>query len=316
MGSTDNVARDYEVCLSFAGEQRSYVEQVAAALKRAGVRIFYDDYEKVALWGKDLYEHLDYVYSKSAEYCILFASEDYARKVWTNHERKSAQARALIEHSEYVLPVRFDDSEIPGVRTTVGHLDASTVDPETLAQMIIQKLGPRMRKNFIPAEPDRLYEGLGVDSEGEKAEALAVAYDFMHALDRMTLEERKLVTYLYRYSCPTGLPDNVHQNLDLLRRMIGWAPQQIVDTMRGISSLGFTFKLEDLEDHDGTVLESQWNDMTVGSGTTKFAFTHSTAVAHAMITGAIEHACEGCSERFIEALDFSCLAVMPPNGTI
>ncbi|MFE1433726.1 toll/interleukin-1 receptor domain-containing protein [Streptomyces griseoaurantiacus] len=308
MGSTDDLEHDYEVCLSFAGEQRSYVEQVAAELKRAGVRVFYDDYEKVALWGKDLYEHLDYVYGKSAEYCILFASEDYARKVWTNHERRSAQARALTEHGEYVLPVRFDNSEIPGVRTTVGHVDASSVNPATLAKMVVQKLGPRLRKSFIPAKPDRLYEALDVHSEESKAEALAVAYDFMHALERMTLEERRLVTYLYRYACPTGLPGNVHQNLDLLRRMIGWAPQQIIDTMRGISSLGFRFELQELEDHDGTVLESQWNDMTAGSGTTNFAFTRSTAVAHEMVTLAIEHMCEGCAERFIEALDFSSLA--------
>ncbi|MFB7227589.1 toll/interleukin-1 receptor domain-containing protein [Streptomyces fimicarius] len=308
MGCTDDIAREYEVCLSFAGEQRNYVEQVAAELKRAGVRVFYDDYEKAALWGKDLYEHLDYVYRKSAEYCVLFASQDYAKKVWTNHERKSAQARALSEHGEYVLPVRFDNTEIPGVRATVGHLEASSVDPESLARMIVQKLGPRMRRNFIPAEPDRLYEALGVNSKKEKAEALAVAYDFMHALERMTLEERKLVTYLYRYACPAGRPGNVHQNLDLLRRMIDWAPQRIIDVMRGMSSLGFTFELQDLKDHDGTVLKSQWNDMTAGSGTTDFAFAHSTAVAHEMITLAVEHMCEGCSERFIEALDFSSLS--------
>ena len=43
--------------------------------------------------GKDLYTHLDDVYQNAARYCVLFVSRDYARKVWTNHERESAQAR-------------------------------------------------------------------------------------------------------------------------------------------------------------------------------------------------------------------------------
>ena len=49
----------YEVVLSFAGEDRTYVEQVAGFLRERDVRCFYDRYEDVTLWGKDLAEHLD-----------------------------------------------------------------------------------------------------------------------------------------------------------------------------------------------------------------------------------------------------------------
>jgi hypothetical protein len=48
----------YDVCLSFAGEQRAYVEKVAQALQERGVRVFYDVYERATLWGKDLPTHL------------------------------------------------------------------------------------------------------------------------------------------------------------------------------------------------------------------------------------------------------------------
>src|SRR6266403_774201 len=41
---------DYDVTLSFAGEDRDYVEQVAAALYALGIRVFYDRYEAVDLW--------------------------------------------------------------------------------------------------------------------------------------------------------------------------------------------------------------------------------------------------------------------------
>jgi hypothetical protein len=49
---------DYDVCFSFAGEDREYVEKVAANLIALGVRVFYDRYEQAVLWGKDLYVHL------------------------------------------------------------------------------------------------------------------------------------------------------------------------------------------------------------------------------------------------------------------
>jgi hypothetical protein len=131
---------DYDVCLSFAGEDRAYVDSVASALRRRGVTVFYDDYERVSLWGKDLYSHLDHVYRTAARYCIVFVSKHYREKLWTNHERISAQARAFEESSEYLLPVRFDDTEIPGLRPTIGYLDLTTMSPTDLADLICQKL--------------------------------------------------------------------------------------------------------------------------------------------------------------------------------
>ncbi|MDA3876851.1 MAG: TIR domain-containing protein [Halothiobacillus sp.] len=130
----------YEVALSFAGEDRLYVYAVATALRARKIRVFYDDYEKVSLWGKDLYTHLNEVYSKNAKFCVLFISRHYREKVWTNHERKSAQARAFEEKREYILPARIDDTEIPGLNKTVGYIDCSKISPQELANLIIDKI--------------------------------------------------------------------------------------------------------------------------------------------------------------------------------
>jgi hypothetical protein len=62
----------YDVALSFAGEDRSIAEALAQALRDAGIRVFYDDYERAALWGKDLYQHLQTVYRDTARYCVVF----------------------------------------------------------------------------------------------------------------------------------------------------------------------------------------------------------------------------------------------------
>lgn len=130
----------YHVALSFAGEDRSYVEQVANNLRRSGVEVFYDKYEQVDLWGKDLYEHLSDVYKNKALYTVMFVSEHYAQKLWARHERRAAQTRAFSESSEYILPVRFDDTEVPGLNDTVGYLDLRTIEPIELSAAIEEKL--------------------------------------------------------------------------------------------------------------------------------------------------------------------------------
>jgi hypothetical protein len=135
--------KKYDVVLSFAGEDRRYVQQVAEFRESHGVIVFYDKYEEATLWGKDLVEHFDGVYRKQGRFCIMFISRHYADKVWTKHERKSALARALEERAEYVLPARFDDTEIPGLLPTIHYLDLKTLTPEQLGERILQKLGRR-----------------------------------------------------------------------------------------------------------------------------------------------------------------------------
>ena len=129
----------YGVALSFAGEDRDYIDQVAGYLRRAGVEVFYDRYEQVDLWGRDLYEHLSDVYQNMARYTVMFISCHYAEKLWTRHERKSAEARAFRESQEYILSVRFDESEVLGLVETVGYLDLKYFSPERLSDAVCEK---------------------------------------------------------------------------------------------------------------------------------------------------------------------------------
>ncbi len=133
--------RTYDVVLSFAGEDRKYVERVAKYLRSNDVRVFYDGFEQADLWGKDLAEHFDLVYQQSGQYCAIFVSESYAKKMWTRHERRSALARALKESKEYILPAYFDETELPGIPHTVGHISLKDETPIEFAKLILKKLG-------------------------------------------------------------------------------------------------------------------------------------------------------------------------------
>lgn len=132
----------YDVALSFTGEDRRFAEMLAEELKKRGIKVFYDKYEKATIWGKDLYSHLSYVYQKQAQFCVIFLSESYANKLWTNLECQSAQARALEENREYILPIRLDDSEIPGFLPTTAYLNWADESVDTIAEAIVTKLDP------------------------------------------------------------------------------------------------------------------------------------------------------------------------------
>jgi hypothetical protein len=132
---------NYDVALSFAGENRPYVHRVAEILKQAGVNPFYDEFEKAKLWGKNLVDYLADIYQHRSRFVVMFISKHYVEKAFPTHERQHAQARALVAKEEYILPARFDDTEVPGLAPTVGYADLRKLSPEQLAELILQKLG-------------------------------------------------------------------------------------------------------------------------------------------------------------------------------
>ena len=147
MGRTDHIEDPgarlgwrWDVALSFAGAQRSYVEQVAEALNTRGVRCFYDADEQIDLWGKYLAEELPVIYGEQAAAVVVFVSAEYAARDYTRHERRAALGRALRERREYVLPARFDDTALPGLPPDVSYIDLRAKTPQQFAALIADKL--------------------------------------------------------------------------------------------------------------------------------------------------------------------------------
>jgi hypothetical protein len=308
----------YDVCLSFAGEDRDYVEAVAEGLRERGIRVFYDRHAKAEMWGKDLYEHLDYVYGKAARYCVLFASDAYARKVWTSHERKSAQERAIGENREYILPARFDDTKVPGLRGTVGYVDLRETEPAELVELIREKLGPQTHENFFPPEPDLLFAALDTDDVEEHELIKAHAYRFFEVLRRMSHDERLVVATIFRDGCPVEMPENLHMSLDLMRRVTGMPVTQITETLSGLGSLGFVLHIRDDENAEhsssddpdladsGPLAVIGWNNL---SATEETFEGEAFVVADAMLRVVNEHYCEEHSQQaVVDLLNFSSLA--------
>lgn len=131
----------YDIVLSFAGEDRGYADSLARSLVQLGYKVFYDDFERAALWGQDLYRKLTTIYEKQGKYCAMFVSASYVRKRWTNLESRAAQARAFRTRREYILPIRIDDSELPGLPPTVGYMSWAGDGLPRILQALTDKLG-------------------------------------------------------------------------------------------------------------------------------------------------------------------------------
>jgi len=130
----------YDVAISFAGDDRRVAALLAKGLVLKGLNVFYDEYAQADLWGKDLYAHLTSVYKDEAKYCLMIISVNYIQKQWTSLERRAAQARAFSESSEYILPLRLDDTPVDGVLPTTGYIDYRTVPTERVVELIVEKV--------------------------------------------------------------------------------------------------------------------------------------------------------------------------------
>ncbi len=154
----------YDLAISFAGEDRSIAEALAQRLKERGFLVFFDDYEQANLLGECLTEYLTDIYKNKAKYCLVLVSKHYVRKRWTRHEWKAAQARAFEAYDEaYILPIRLNDTELPGLLPTVGYLPYSSLGIDKCVQIIAGKVGGHARLNRGIREAEQLVDSGGVE---------------------------------------------------------------------------------------------------------------------------------------------------------
>ena len=140
LGPREDSEIDFDVAISYAGEDREIVEPIASTLVREKIRVFYDRYMEAELWGKDLLQHLTDVYRRRARFCVMVISSNYARKVWPTVEREAAVVRAVSESLDYILPLRLDDTAVPGLPPGLVHIDLKSRDQAYASDMILKKV--------------------------------------------------------------------------------------------------------------------------------------------------------------------------------
>lgn len=131
----------FDVAITYAGSDRAIAKDIADRLVNFGLVVFYDRYYPEHLLGEDLAETFDDIFRHRASFCVMLISKAYADREWTRHERRSALARAVGEKGKaYILPLRRDSTELPGLPPTLGHLSLDEHDTAEVAEIIYRKV--------------------------------------------------------------------------------------------------------------------------------------------------------------------------------
>ncbi|MEA3053203.1 MAG: hypothetical protein QOG72_2106 [Sphingomonadales bacterium] len=138
---------DYEVVISFAGEQRVTARNLAGQLRKRGCRVFYDEDEQQGLLGKTLSPLLRALFRDRSMSCVALISADYAAKPWPRLEWAAIGER-LARDPEYLLPLRIDDTRLEGVSDDLGFLDLRRVGAEEAANAVADGVARRIADQF------------------------------------------------------------------------------------------------------------------------------------------------------------------------
>ena len=96
------IAREFDVFISHATEDKSYVEPLAKALESAGIRVWFDS---TALeWGDDLRSAIDRGLTNCRYGIVLFSQAFLRKKKWTEYELNALFAREKAGE-KLILPI-------------------------------------------------------------------------------------------------------------------------------------------------------------------------------------------------------------------
>jgi hypothetical protein len=133
----------YDIAVSFAGEQRAYVEHFVHACKRLGIRVLYDRDLSVDLWGKNLvFEFRRHFGGADVRFVVPFISVEFLAKPYPMDEFAAAVEQSLRRPEAHILPVRVGAVDVPAqlLNPAVGVLFADEHTPEQLAAQVRRKL--------------------------------------------------------------------------------------------------------------------------------------------------------------------------------
>jgi len=153
MSDTDSCERRrFAIALSFPGEWRQYVEQVANALLPAfgKARVFYDAWHEGLIIGYASNRKLQNIYANDSDLIVPFFCQDYLKKEWCGVELRAIEELLFDRQFDRVLPFRFDRVAIPGSFKTDIFPIVSERSPEDVARLIVDR--------YRTLHPDRLEE--------------------------------------------------------------------------------------------------------------------------------------------------------------
>ena len=141
----------FDVALSFPGEIRPLVEEIAQELERrlGPNTYFYDNNYVSQLAQPSLDTLLQGLYSR-AKLDVVFLSTNYQKKDWCGVEFRAVKEIIFARERARVMFIRTDDGVVEGVFETDGYVDARKFTPTKIAEFICERLYLFQQGNITP----------------------------------------------------------------------------------------------------------------------------------------------------------------------
>jgi len=141
--TVDITTHGFDVALSFPGEVRQLVEQVARELEsQIGPNsYFYDNNYVSQLARPSLDALLQDIYRNRSKLVVVFLGSDYQRKDWCGIEFRAIREIILARDLSRIMFVRTDDGPVDGVFRTDGYVDARRYAAPEIAKFIVERIG-------------------------------------------------------------------------------------------------------------------------------------------------------------------------------
>lgn len=133
----------FDVALSFPGEHRTLVAEVAGQLVGKELerdRVFYDFWYKHELARPNLDTYLQKIYSDHTRLVVIFVCADYQAKEWCGLEWRAIRAMIKSKRDEEIMPFRLDNADVDGLLTIDGYIAAEELSANDIAEEIMKRL--------------------------------------------------------------------------------------------------------------------------------------------------------------------------------
>lgn len=144
MDTMVGASSQFAVALSYASEDEALVKGVYRYLRSRNINTFFAPARTSQLWGKDEKE-FERIYGPGSRFVVPFVSEHYKRKELPRLEFRAALREARHRVEEFILPVRIDDTPLPGLRRKTQYVDARQYSAKQIAEFLIEKLETDVR---------------------------------------------------------------------------------------------------------------------------------------------------------------------------
>jgi hypothetical protein len=132
----------FRVALSFPGERREYVAEVASILrgKMGDGAVFYDiDYQS-QLARPNLDILLQQIYRHNSDLIVVFLCDDYVHKEWCGLEWRAIRDLLKERQEDRIMLLRFDNVSVPGLFGIDGYINIGEWSASETARAIIARV--------------------------------------------------------------------------------------------------------------------------------------------------------------------------------